>query len=423
MITLITGTPGAGKTLYCISKLLRDLVGSVIKSTGENGQPVEVPRRILSNIPGLLLDHEPIGPDAGGGLADWFDWCRPGDVIVYDEVQRTWPPRPNGSKVPDYISALETHRHKGVDFIILTQNPMLLDRNVVALVGRHLHIRRFGGVGAAIVYEWDHCSRQLLFSKALKKSTFRYDKSVFKLYTSSQLHTKPQVSIPPLAYIVGAVVCVAAFIIPDVFGRIAGKAEQVGPAAQQVVSGGVSMPSIPGLNAAALTGAGKGSSQAGQPYDPAAFVPRVSYEPLSAPAYDQIRQVVAMPVIAGGACFKGVCKCYTHQGSDTGLTHKECEKWIKSPPFDPYRAQVVATASAVVPGETGAARTPSAPVQNSPAHASTSEETRYAGGVSNPLVDMRHEQRNQQPGQAQQVQPMDAVPIKPPTLLSPYRRS
>lgn len=337
MITLITGTPGAGKTLYCISKLLRELVGSVIKSTDQNGQPVETPRRIMTNIPGLLLDHELIGPDEGGGLADWHKWAKPGDVIAYDEVQRSWPPRPNGSKVPDYISALETHRHMGVDIIILTQNPMLLDRNVLALVGRHLHVRRFGGVGAALVYEWDHCSRQLMYSKALKKSPFRYDKSVFKLYKSAELHTKPKTSIPPLLYVVVLALLGAAFFIPNIVNRIASKGEQVAPAPGKTDK---AVPASSGGPAGPMP-AQSGGVQAGNEYDPAAFVPRVSYEPLSAPAYDQIRQVVAMPVIAGGACFKGVCKCYTHQGSDTGLTHKECEKWIKSPPFDPYRAQVV----------------------------------------------------------------------------------
>lgn len=338
MITLITGTPGAGKTLYCISKLLRELVGSVIKSPDEYGRlPVETPRRIMTNIPGLLLDHELIGPDEGGGLADWHKWAKPGDVIAYDEVQRSWPPRPNGSKVPDYISALETHRHMGVDFIILTQNPMLLDRNVLALVGRHLHVRRFGGVGAALVYEWDHCSRQLMYSKALKKSPFRYDKSVFKLYKSAELHTKPKTSIPPLLYVVVLALLGAAFFIPNIVNRIASKGEQVAPAPGKTDK---AVPASSGGPAGPMA-AQSGGGQAGNEYDPAAFVPRVSYEPLSAPAYDQIRQVVAMPVIAGGACFKGDCKCYTHQGSDTGLTHKECEKWIKSPPFDPYRAQVV----------------------------------------------------------------------------------
>jgi len=345
VITLITGTPGAGKTLYCISKLLRDLVGSVIKSTDQNGQPVETPRRIMTNIPGLLLDHELIGPDEGGGLADWHKWAKPGDVIAFDEVQRSWPPRPNGSKVPDYISALETHRHMGVDIIILTQNPMLLDRNVLALVGRHLHIRRFGGVGAALVYEWDHCSRQLMYSKAMKKSPWRYDKSVFKLYKSAELHTKPKASMPPLVYAIVLALIAAAFFIPSTINRIASKGEQVTQPAK--VDG---VHPVPAVVPSGGSSPSSGPGQAGQPYDPAAFVPRVSYEPLSAPAYDQIRQVVAMPVIAGGACFKGECRCYTGQGSDSGLSHRECEKWIRSPPFDPYRVPVVqAVAQAPAP--------------------------------------------------------------------------
>lgn len=220
MITLITGTPGAGKTLYAVSKLLRDLVGSTVKKTNDDGSVTEIPRRILTNINGLLLDHELIGPDAPGGLADWHTWCKPGDVICYDEVQRSWTPRANGSKVPDYISALETHRHMGVDFILLTQNPMLIDRNVTALVGRHLHVRRFGGLGAAIVYEWDHASRSLMFSKSIAKHTFRYDKSVFKLYKSAELHTKPKTSIPTLAIVALLAVAGAAFAIPYAAGRI-----------------------------------------------------------------------------------------------------------------------------------------------------------------------------------------------------------
>lgn len=338
MITLITGTPGAGKTLYCISKLLRDLVGSVVKSTDENGQPKETPRRVLTNIPGLLLDHEMIGPDIGGGLADWHEWAKPGDVICYDEVQRSWPPRPNGSKVPDYISALETHRHMGVDFIILTQNPMLLDRNVQALVGRHVHIRRFGALGAAIAYEWDHCSRQLLFSKALKKSPFRYDKSVFKLYKSAELHTKPKASIPPLVYAVIAGLLGAAYFIPATYSRIAGKTEQAGPLVHKDAPASSTIPSLPGVKNPV-----SGRPQASKEYDPTSFVPRVSYEPLSAPAYDEIRTVVNLPVVVGGVCFKGECRCFTVQGRNAGLSSSDCLKWIKNPPFDPYTVQQAQT--------------------------------------------------------------------------------
>jgi zona occludens toxin (predicted ATPase) len=227
MITLITGTPGAGKTLYAVSKLLRELVGSTVKKTEPDGTVIDVPRRILTNINGLLLDHELIGPDSGGGLEDWHKWAKPGDVICYDEVQRSWTPRANGSKVPDYIAALETHRHMGVDFILLTQNPMLIDKNVTALVGRHLHVRRFGGIGAAIVYEWDHCSRSLLFSKSIAKHTFKYDKKVFQLYKSAELHTKPKTSVPTLAYVALLAVLGSAFLIPYAAGRIGEHSQKV----------------------------------------------------------------------------------------------------------------------------------------------------------------------------------------------------
>ncbi|MDH4419198.1 MAG: zonular occludens toxin domain-containing protein [Acidovorax sp.] len=349
MITLITGTPGAGKTLYAISKLLRDLVGSVIKSVDEQGHEVEIPRRILTNIPRLLLEHELIGPDIGGGLADWQEWCKPGDVIVYDEVQRSWPPRPNGSKVPDYISALETHRHKGVDFIIITQHPMLIDRNVLALVGRHLHVRRFGGIGAALVYEWDHCSRSLMYSKSLKKSPFRYDKSVFKQYMSAELHTKPKTSIPPLAIVVICALVASAVLLPIAYKRIASKAEPAPtsdtPDTQTKPPVGSVAPSAPsGSNPSSVPGTGlrpmtsNAPGQRGQPYDSTMFIPVVSYEPRSAPAYDHLREVVAMPRIVGRVC-DGDAPCYCITQQRTAVPDDQCDEWNdwRKRRFDPFK--------------------------------------------------------------------------------------
>lgn len=232
MITLITGNPGAGKTLYCVANLLRDLCGSVVHSTDSQGRPVETPRIVYSNIPGLLLDHELIDGSDTGGLGNWHEWAKPGAVICYDEVQREWKPRANGSKVPKCIEALETHRHMGVDFILLTQHPGLLDQNIRALVGRHLHVRRFGGIGAAIVYEWDHCSRSLLYSKSLGKKTFRYSKDVFKLYKSAELHTKPKTTIPTLAFVVVGALAAAGFAIPYAASRVLDKSEQAAKASE-----------------------------------------------------------------------------------------------------------------------------------------------------------------------------------------------
>ena len=165
MITVITGTPGAGKTLYTIEKLLLPLVGSTISQQSEDGVVTTHPRTIYTNINGLLLDHELIDGGDKQGLRDWHKWAKPGSVIVFDEVQRHWKPRANGSAVPADIEALETHRHMGVDFIIITQNVMLVDKNIHALGGRHLHVRRIANMPMAIVYEWDHVSRGLLYAK------------------------------------------------------------------------------------------------------------------------------------------------------------------------------------------------------------------------------------------------------------------
>lgn len=349
MITLITGTPGAGKTLYCISKLLLDLVGSVVKSTDENGQQKETPRRICTNIPRLLIEHELIDGDEEHGLRGWHKWCKPGDVIVPDEVQRYWPPRPNGSKVPDDISALETHRHKGVDFIIITQHPMLLDRNVLALVGRHLHVRRFGGLGASIVYEWDHCSRSLMYSKAIAKAPFRYDKKVFQLYLSSELHTKPKTRIPTLAFVVVAAIAAALFFIPSAVQRIASKGEiKPDKQAQGTTAAPPPLPaaSAPHPGPAAVPGTGfkpmtsNGPGQRGQPYDKAMFVPVVSYEPRSAPAYDHLREVVSMPRIVGRICPESEpCYCMTQQR--TAVPDDLCTEWDdwRKRRFDPFKPE------------------------------------------------------------------------------------
>lgn len=417
MITLITGTPGAGKTLYCISKLLRGLVGSVVKSQDSNGNPVDVPRRILTNIPGLLLDHELIDNEPGGGLSDWFSWCKPGDVIVFDEVQRCWPPRPNGSKVPDYISALETHRHKGVDFIILTQNPLLLDRNVLALVGRHLHVRRFGAVGAAIVYEWDHCSRQLMYSKALKKSPFKYDKSVFKLYKSAELHTKPKASVPPLVYVILFALVAAAFLIPNLAARISGKSEAAVSAPSDPAHPGRSSESAPSPSASSKTG--EDTSQA---YDPTSFVPRVSYEPLSAPAYDAIRVIVNMPIIIGGVCFKGECKCYTQQGTDSGISSRECKTIVDRPRFDPYTVQQVTGRDAA----SGKALADTAPTsgQTGAAHQQTATSVPVPSGWSNPRAELAQPSPFQLSQQRQQGPAVDLPQSMPqPSILNPHRKT
>lgn len=284
MITFISGTPGAGKTLYTISKLLLALVGTYADGQDDNGNPVRYPRTIYTNINGLLVDHELIDES---NLANWHEWAKPGSVIVFDEVQRHWKPRPNGSRVPAEIEALETHRHMGVDFILISQHPMLVDRNVHQLVGRHLHVRRMANAALAIVYEWDHCSRTLAYKASLSKAFWRYRKKDFKLYKSAEVHTKQKRAIPSLVYIIGLALAIAVWKIPESYSRIVGKGDAVKLAAEQKAA----------EKPKTVTTVTQGPPPGEKP-------PREAAMPVL-PA--QISQV---PALAGCARLRDVCRCY-----------------------------------------------------------------------------------------------------------------
>lgn len=335
MITVITGTPGAGKTLYTIEKLLLPLVGKTVKGRDADGNEVEYERKIYTNINGLLIDHELIDGGDNQGLRDWHTWAKPGAVIVFDEVQKAWPPRPNGSKVPDDVQALDTHRHMGVDFILITQNVLNFDRHIHALAGRHLHVRRVANLKLATVYEWDHVSRGLLYSKSLVKHPWRYSSKVFKLYKSSELHTRVPRKLPGLVWFLLIAVIAIAVLGPTVYSRI-----------KQRTTGGVEQPkepaSAPGhvapsasISASPTTAAVEGSGIKLPPDERVDFIPRLSDRPWTAPAYDELRQVVKMPTIEGALCVNDFCKCYS-AGRRIDVESDACKAWIERRPFDPY---------------------------------------------------------------------------------------
>jgi len=220
---LITGTPGAGKTLYCLSVFVP---GWLVDLVSESGQVVKR-RLVAGNIRDLLLDHElievprirdwdawykdpvvskwigcqrlpadPPVPDAPMRADLWWLWCRPGDVIVIDEAQHVFKPMAAGRALPPHITNLEEHRHYGVDFVFITQHGNLLHANVRALINPHLHVRRLFGRNAAMVYEFDACTNPKSVSQALSKKVWKYSKKTFEIYRSSELHTKQARAIP-----------------------------------------------------------------------------------------------------------------------------------------------------------------------------------------------------------------------------------
>ncbi|MCH8180600.1 MAG: hypothetical protein IIA02_12580 [Proteobacteria bacterium] len=236
-IELITGTPGAGKTTYAVAeRVATECVRELVMDDGS-----KYTRRVLTaGVRGLILDHERLphkltgdkvtdqevdfwnqmetgdspvfqrlaGADPVDRVVDpataesrdlrplvqnWWLWCKPGDLIVVDEAQFLAPRGSLGRKPPYWIQCLEIHRHYGVDFLIITQHPQLIDTTIRNLVGLHRHVRSVMGSALCMTYTWDHASNPERTQLGNKKPWMRRAKH-YRLFHSAVAHVAPPTS-------------------------------------------------------------------------------------------------------------------------------------------------------------------------------------------------------------------------------------
>lgn len=357
MITLITGAPGTGKSAALVSLISELGKGRTLYCNG---------------IPDLKIPHVELeNPDR------WPEEVPDGAIVVIDEVQRVWRPRGPGSKVPDHVAKLETHRHRGLDFYIITQGPNLVDSNVRALVGRHVHLRDLGILGRWW-YEWpetaDNC--RTAWKNAPIKKRYRLPKAIFSQYKSASLHVKPVRSVPwMLAVMVGALVVTGVmtwYAYKGISGKLAPVEAKASPAAAVAAAPGAPMPTAP----AATVG----------PVDERVdFVPRIGGRPWTAPAYDSVRQVVRMPHVAGAICNADKCVCVSDAGERLDVSDSSCREWLNLPAFNPYREPPKSSASAR--GGKASANSPATAPETAPPPRESAISVPVPSAFSNPRVD------------------------------------
>jgi Zonula occludens toxin len=171
-IWLTTGLPGHGKTLRTTLEV-------------EERRVREGRRVYYYGIPELALDWFPLDePEKWYKVPD-------GSIVVIDECQRVFPCRPAGSAVPEHVSQFETHRHKGLDVVLITQHPNLIDSHVRRLIERHQHVYRPFGLSYAVIMEWPVATdpQKSGAEKLAQKTRWKLDSSGFKNYKSATVHT------------------------------------------------------------------------------------------------------------------------------------------------------------------------------------------------------------------------------------------
>lgn len=306
MITLLTGLPGNGKTLMALAmaealcrKDNRPLFIMGIELTDEFPLPYEKVPPVKDWTIKKPLEEDP------SVMAPSFNFPV-NAVIVIDECQKVFRPRSASTPPPDHVQAFETHRHEGIDFILLTQHPMLLDANIRRLTNQHIHMVRAFGAQAASVHEWQQCKEQPDKIRVNSQNKiWAFPKHIYTWYKSSKSHTyKFRPPLRAVLLILGPLL--VALCIYIAVSWFSSKSEV--------------KPPLPGQKAATESGS---SSRPAAP-SLADYQPLLAGAPWTAPRYAQATQPVSPPAPAGCVFDGRVCSCYSDQGVKVDVKKTFC---------------------------------------------------------------------------------------------------
>lgn len=334
-LMVVTGLPGNGKTLWTLCH---------VKAWAErDNRPV-----FFAGVKGLKLDWEDIDP---------YEWHKaPANaIVVIDEAQRAHDDAKGGKArgklfgvrqrgdVPDWVSQLEVHRHGGIDVVLITQHPMLLDTHVRRLAGRHVHLVRRFGLQSSTVHEWaevrEDCHKRRSGSSA---SSWRFPREAYAWYTSAEAHTV-KVRIPWRVWAFGVTLLVLVALAWWIWGRVVA---QMTPALRSVATTGQAQAS-PGPMSPSGAAGGQGLRVPGQssvqPMGRYEWVsqwePRVPGLGYTAPAYDDLTRPQEVPYPAACVVMRKECRCYTQQATRLDVPEPLCRSLVERGFFVAWRGQ------------------------------------------------------------------------------------
>lgn len=334
MLTLITGLPGSGKTLHMISEL--------VHNPDLKGRPL-----YIDGIPNIDRDKIPYFDMPEGCTGEnWNEWLPEEAILVVDEAQRYWRPRPNGSKVPDAVKEVEIHRKRGADLFFITQSPRLLDANIREFVQVHRHFS-VNLAGKRVMLEWCGCGDPKSASSREDAITSDYslDKKLYSYYKSAEVHTKIKMRVTKWVYILPALL----LLIPVLtyfaysYNKKVLTAQTTAPAVEHPTNAadGEAQAAPPDAGAGVYSPFGGVADGYNRNISAEDYIPALNGKPWTAPVYNGLnQQIKTMPFPV--ACIKESnstkCTCYTEQATpirnlDNGL----CIDFAENGIYNPYR--------------------------------------------------------------------------------------
>lgn len=177
MIELLTGLPGSGKSYYAVS----NKIVNALKSGRRVFAVMElVHSDFWSELTGL--DYQALKENLiVCENMDFVKDLKENDFVVIDECQRFFRAGSNGDK--DLLFWFETHRHKGLDIVLITQDYMKILRQVYILAEVVYCFRKLSFIG---LYNRSKCKVKagVRDEDLIRTFQFKFEKKYCILYKS-----------------------------------------------------------------------------------------------------------------------------------------------------------------------------------------------------------------------------------------------
>lgn len=344
---LITGVPGAGKTLNTLI--------AVHKMAKEQGRVVYYRgiKLLRDNSVGINFDNwiemrhpSEDGVDLNRDITPWTWQNAPdGSIIFVDEAHHFYPATSPTARQPPYIMDMSEHRHRGFDIFLITQGPDLINGTIKNWVAEHTHYRNlFGGLlRRAYINEKtvNNIRNTRELAREATKKRYKLDERWYDAYVSASVHRKKKRF--PTAYVTMLLFGFALLLGGGLWGyhyfqtQRQGIIQQHQPAYQH---GEYPQGPLKGNVNPSLSGVQDVSMPSPDAFNPlTAYQPRIEAMPETAPAYDDLRKPQTWPkpqCLINRA--KDQCSCYTQQATVMQDYPDElCRSYATRGYFDPTR--------------------------------------------------------------------------------------
>ncbi|NVJ62532.1 MAG: hypothetical protein HWE27_19245 [Gammaproteobacteria bacterium] len=254
-----------------------------------------------------------------------------GAVVLVDEVQNIWPPRPSSKAMSDDVKFVTTHRHRGNDLVYISQDFLDTDQIIRRRMQQYVHFEFAGGEN---LYRYSHNKGFDPKSKAdlatAQRDLVKRDKKYYGVYLSSVKHTQKPKMDPKLkkgltmlgAAALGIAAC-AYYMVGFVFSSLSPEVE-----AQEVQTESTSS------QPATATPIQYSSDDEYL----TRFIPRSDALPFSSPIYDDFtRESQTYPELTC-VIVNNDCSCYTQQATAYAIDLQHCVNIAVYGYFDPFQS-------------------------------------------------------------------------------------